>query len=1175
MNLNLATKLGRHITGRMGLPPAARRGVALVITLIMLSIITFLAVTFLLVARRERSQVTSAASLTTAEVAANTGQQRALGELLARIAQANDLRKMDTLVSTNVDIDTNAFLNLRLDPRPPVFRRNAAGVLDFPFYLDLNRNGVFDPSREEVIGDPEWIGEMNRIGASHTNDARFLYRYAYAVFPVGKMLDLNRLHNQAKKLGPTSEGFYRNQGVGSAELNLAAFLHDLNTNVWSSYSFDQNLGAASQGVAFEDALAITRYRVNNDYTIGQKTANDLFGPTANLLTLDRFDGYANGPPQTGGNRFQIINLDNQGFGGDNPGESWPFAPTTNKYFTPFELFDTNKTSIGFVNRLKAAGTSADTNEAVTFYKLISQLGTDTLPVSDTNLININYDNIYTNLESLTTWDATTFFMTVAERLFLERSNDFNLISVTNIQIYPQNQYRQEVHQLLQMVANIYDSARNDVGLYPDYPTVFRPVFSNYNSGTEIYIIGYEEEPGTAVLNATNRDLRVSTDRQALMPYDMVWGIPLIIGARKGYPNFNEFSLQTYIQVTRKLEFRRATTNSPVNETNMMWVLGISNVFGVEAWNSYTQSFPRPLTLEIDNRMTMVLTNETGYQFVKIVQSTVPPTNIPPGGWYAGQMLIPVKENVLFFTNSAYFSLPTPRFVPVVPNLGFDRFAGFPTPQWGFSVFNKLRYVLVDTSTNRIVDYVNLDGFDSAVDITKELIADNSFVGEPSAIGRMWETNRVGGGTVMAPTEGIISQIQVSLGNQSLGAGDWRSWNDQTAQGLDKDKGIDGFRLFFGLTPLRFQRSQLPTPGLVQQAPFSPTRKLYVYTTWQVNDPLVHYRIEDLLDARGPTNLIQVVKPPYLVPTNSNLGKMNDRYKPWGGNPRKDPTMDQTAFNRTLKDPLVRKSDDWDFPHTKYPNIGWLGRVHRGTPWQTIYLKSEAPDEDQWVRWAGGRLSNPTNDWRLVDIFTAALHPETTRGLMPINQTNLAAWSATLSGILVASNSLPDDALSTNSPPVVDDLAIEPNSPQLYILWDAINRSRDSRPNNRFGRISDLLTIPELTVNSPFLNLQSPIQQHRGISDAALERIPERLLSLLRLEDSRYVIYAWGQSLRPAPNSIQVGYAPNDPRYRYCTNYVITGEVVTRTVVRIEDTSTTPGQVRPRAIIESFNLLPPD
>jgi len=72
---------------------------------------------------------------------------------------------------------------------------------------------------------------------------------------------------------------------------------------------------------------------------------------------------------------------------------------------------------------------------------------------------------------------------------------------------------------------------------------------------------------------------------------MVAGIPLVIGARKGLPNFNEFSMHTEVQVERKFQFSRPNTNSPVNQTNEMYVVGITNVFGVEGWNSYSNTYP--------------------------------------------------------------------------------------------------------------------------------------------------------------------------------------------------------------------------------------------------------------------------------------------------------------------------------------------------------------------------------------------------------------------------------------------------------------------------------------------------------------------------------------------------------------------------------------------------------
>src|SRR5207247_5997556 len=104
-----------------------------------------------------------------------------------------------------------------------------------------------------------------------------------------------------------------------------------------------------------------------------------------------------------------------------------------------------------------------------------------------------------------------------------------------------------------------------------------------------------------------------------------------------------------------------------------------------------------------------------------------------------------------------------------------------------------------------------------------------------------------------------------------------------------------------------------------------------------------------------------------------------------------------------KDPGIWSPDNWDFPTNKFPSIGWLGRVHRGTPWQTIYLKAAEAPLENWLMPNGPSTSmaaHPTNDWRILDLFTTALHPNATRGQLSVNQTNQAAWSALLSGIAV-------------------------------------------------------------------------------------------------------------------------------------------------------------------------------
>ena len=67
-------------------------------------------------------------------------------------------------------------------------------------------------------------------------------------------------------------------------------------------------------------------------------------------------------------------------------------------------------------------------------------------------------------------------------------------------------------------------------------------------------------------------------------------MPWIIGAKKGFPNFNEFSMQDVVKVTRKLQVTRLTTNSPPNATNQMYVISVTNSLGVEFWNSYTNGY---------------------------------------------------------------------------------------------------------------------------------------------------------------------------------------------------------------------------------------------------------------------------------------------------------------------------------------------------------------------------------------------------------------------------------------------------------------------------------------------------------------------------------------------------------------------------------------------------------
>jgi hypothetical protein len=88
-----------------------------------------------------------------------------------------------------------------------------------------------------------------------------------------------------------------------------------------------------------------------------------------------------------------------------------------------------------------------------------------------------------------------------------------------------------------------------------------------------------------------------------------------------------------------------------------------------------------------------------------------------------------------------------------------------------------------------------------------------------------------------------------------------------------------------------------------------------------------------------------------------------------------------------------------------------------------------------------------------------------------------------------------------------------------------------------------------------------------------ERIPQQIMSLLRLGQTRFVIYSYGQTLRPAPNSIVTS---SGQFFGLCTNYQITAEVATRAVVRVDNAPTPLNtNATPHIVIESFNILPPD
>ncbi len=1188
----------------------AQRGVALVITLIMLSVVTFMAIAFLALSRRERGSVNVTADQTTASLMADAALARAQAEIVGRLVANSNQSSYELMVSTNfynpagfASSRTWAFnpynvnyerlagplaqpvygneeswiqniANLQYDARPPVFLetnlapRTIAGLSppEFRFYWDFNRNGLFETNGWQVeigtngqalltngirvtnffIGDPEWIGVLEKPNLPHSKNNKFVGRYAYIMMPAGKCLDLNFIHNQAKSISRQGVGdkFFRNQGVGSWEINLAGFFRDLNTNVWYSYLYNSNVARAqaNPGVAFNTARGILDYRYYTNFFFSSNSMVNFFGNNAAFSSSNVVDNYTDGILMTNA----VVQR-----GNDNVAQpGWPGSINPRRFGDIQELFNVDKVGENFTLGISNASINGRSSyDRYTYYRMLAQIGVDSTPAMAGKL-NINCQNDWPGgIPDGRPWpSALAFFANAAERIMRNQIG----AGITNVMIYPTNQYNAAVHRCFQVAANIFDATQPNGSNAP--PSVFRPRYRVINN--QVFLNGFIQETNASFLGLRWVDLNVPRDRsdflsiKALETNGLIYGIPLVIGVKKYLPNFNEFSLQTAVQVSRKVEIRKDARSQRPNQTNQMYMVGISNAFGLEAWNSYETNFNRQLYMggRVDFNMALT-TLSNALPLPLATNSAVVSTNL--AGWPAGRFFVPLNTNFVVLSNAVYVNRPKPHFEAYNTNFLFEVATNFNIPQWSLFVTSRVQFYIIDMTlaTNktdwrngRVLDFVNLNGFVSQIDISREIVGSMNF-GESSGAGAFWQTNLLNGMPMGLREQVLTSMGQGTNNNDSV----WRSYNQQGVEGLDKEKSIDLFRVFMGLNPLRYPMYQMQQEignSLVRQAPFTPTRKIYQNYSWQANDPLVHYTMEDLYDM-DRTNNIQYAVPPSAVPTNSNLGMINRNYRPWGGNT--NVSSDTNKFNIAVKDPMVRKADDWDFPTNKFPTLGWLGRVHRGTPWQTLYLKSPVAEWrlNDWRTWMVYRSAHPTNDWRLLDVFTTALNTNAASGLLSVNQTNLAAWSAIFSGVCVVSNRSTSSYPPTNTVHTV----ILPDSPQLKKIVEDINATRASRKSKAFSYLGEILATPALSTNSPYLNPQSP-----NITDQAYEWLPQQILSLLRADEPRIVVYAYGQTLAPAGRPVMVP-GQNDVNYQVYTNYQIMSEVLTKHVLRIDGAPT--------------------
>ena len=145
------------------------------------------------------------------------------------------------------------------------------------------------------------------------------------------------------------------------------------------------------------------------------------------------------------------------------------------------------------------------------------------------------------------------------------------------------------------------------------------------------------------------------------------------------------------------------------------------------------------------------------------------------------------------------------------------------------------------------------------------------------------------------------------------------------------------------------------------------------------------------------------------------------------------------------------------------------------------------------------------------------------------------------------------------------VAIAPNN--VYSFVDGpggFNETRTNEPNGLFHKLGYILKSPALTVSNMFL-ANNPIAGF-PFNDEVEERVPQQILGLLKVGEPQFVIYAWGESLRPKSRYLGAPASLTG----IVTNYEITGEFLSRTVCHVVHTNTIP-----KMVIDSYNIEPAD
>ena len=453
------------------------QGIALVITLILLSVTLIMALAFLAISRRERGSVATNTDTATARLASDAALAAAEAQIVGNIPATTNAAAFNygLLVSTNyyqsqLDLTRarpnptnvnylitvgslwlgNHFLqmeNLYLFPaRAGVIMTNfVTRTYENRFYLDLNRNGVDDPNGSVTdyiltngvvqattnyslqVGDPEWVGILEHPDAPHGPNNPAIARYAFIAVPAGN--DSRReLHSQPdqdghrqsrrRRLGrlfPQRRSRLVGNELGRVSHRLEYEYLESGRRPLSLPAMDAT-GVHQQGRGFEDALSLLSYRYGYNYaSLAVPPANAY--AALNNLGYGNIDGYTYGLLMTNTVLPVVASVANT--------TPWAGSDNANRFFTLDEFFNPAETYTFSTNLIAAGtntfgGTTVPTYDRYTFYRMLDELGSDSTPES--GMMNLNYDNLTVGTNGIfrhdqfLAWTPLGFFTNAADRL---------------------------------------------------------------------------------------------------------------------------------------------------------------------------------------------------------------------------------------------------------------------------------------------------------------------------------------------------------------------------------------------------------------------------------------------------------------------------------------------------------------------------------------------------------------------------------------------------------------------------------------------------------------------------------------------------------------------------------------------------------------------------------------